>query len=284
MGFSFIGYDAARATASAGTIATDANLNVAVGDLIVVWVRWEGTNTTCTIVDDDANNLTMEAVVGNGNLYSCVGYIINSPANGTALYTATLGAAETYRVIYALQFRPDALETVTKDDYAIGTGASTALLSGNINTSGLDEVILGLGASYYGTTFSAWQIADVNAGATQTDHGESQTWYTIYTTDPGDAIQAQATKTTSCNWIWGILAFKSVAAGATLEQEGFRFRNDDGSESAATWLASQETNILAPAGTTKRLRFIVNATGDPAATQYQLEGKVSTDSAWTKIN
>jgi hypothetical protein len=56
-----------------------------------------------------------------------------------------------------------------------------------------------------------------------------------------------------------------------LEQEGFRFRNDDGSESAATWKAAQDTNINLAAATVTRLRFLINATGDPTERQFKLE-------------
>ena len=57
----------------------------------------------------------------------------------------------------------------------------------------------------------------------------------------------------------------------TLEQEGFRWRDDDGSESAATWLATQDTNISRDRNENTRLRVLVNATGDPASNQYRLE-------------
>jgi hypothetical protein len=70
----------------------------------------------------------------------------------------------------------------------------------------------------------------------------------------------------------------------TLEQEGFRFRDDDGSESGASWLADQDTNISRDKNLNTRLRVIVNATQDPASTQYQLEYKKSTDSEWLKAN
>lgn len=58
-----------------------------------------------------------------------------------------------------------------------------------------------------------------------------------------------------------------------VEQEGFRFRNDDGSESAATWLASQDANSSITSGTNVRLRMLLNATGAAGSTQYQLEYK-----------
>jgi hypothetical protein len=69
---------------------------------------------------------------------------------------------------------------------------------------------------------------------------------------------------------WDIGADEYVSS-ATIEQEGFRFRNDDGSESAATWKANQDTNITLAANTAFRLRELLNATGDPASISAQLE-------------
>lgn len=71
----------------------------------------------------------------------------------------------------------------------------------------------------------------------------------------------------------------------TVEQEGYRFRNDDGSESAATWLQTQDTNITQPNQTTTRLRTILNDTagGNQATTQYQLEYKLSSDTRYRPV-
>jgi hypothetical protein len=74
-----------------------------------------------------------------------------------------------------------------------------------------------------------------------------------------------------------------VAAAATLEQEGFRWRNDDGNETTATWKDAQDANISNPAGQNVRLRVIINASGDPTTKQFQLEGQLSGDSNWVKI-
>jgi hypothetical protein len=60
-------------------------------------------------------------------------------------------------------------------------------------------------------------------------------------------------------------------ASATLEQEGFRFRNDDGSESAATWKAAQDTDVDLISESKFRLRTLINATGDPASSQFRIE-------------
>lgn len=67
------------------------------------------------------------------------------------------------------------------------------------------------------------------------------------------------------------LAFEvKAAAGAQLEQEGFRFGVDDGSESAHTWAAAQDANLTAPLDTNTLLRVLVDATNDPASAAYTL--------------
>lgn len=70
---------------------------------------------------------------------------------------------------------------------------------------------------------------------------------------------------------------------ATLEQEGFRFRNDDGSESAATWRQAQDTNDSIARSTNFRLRTLVNATNDPAAKAFQLEVRKAGSLDWRKV-
>jgi len=78
------------------------------------------------------------------------------------------------------------------------------------------------------------------------------------------------------------------SAAVSIEQEGFRFRNDDGSESAATWKANQDTNITLAANTAFRLRFLLKATGDPDSIDAQVEARVKPSGgafgAWEKIN
>jgi hypothetical protein len=86
---------------------------------------------------------------------------------------------------------------------------------------------------------------------------------------------------------WDIGADEYVSSAA-IEQEGFRFRNDDGSESAATWKANQDTNITLAADTAARIRMLLNATGDPASIGAQLEYRYKPSGgafgSWTKVN
>jgi hypothetical protein len=89
-----------------------------------------------------------------------------------------------------------------------------------------------------------------------------------------------------------LVTFENFAAGdlvgVSIEQEGFRFRNDDGSESAATWKADQDVNITLAADTAFRLRALLNATGDPASigaqAEYRYKPSGGAFGSWTKIN
>lgn len=81
------------------------------------------------------------------------------------------------------------------------------------------------------------------------------------------------------------IALEVKGTPAALEQEGYRWRADDGNESGATWLAAQDTNITRGANVNTRLRTLVNATGDPSSEQYQLEWrKVGGPTDWRKVS
>jgi len=111
-----------------------------------------------------------------------------------------------------------------------------------------------------------------------TDYGSNDYTGGFPATIPGD---------TNYN-VWPCLRVGVDAEAGTIEQEGFRFRNDDGSESAATWKANQDTNITLAAATVVRIRMLLNATGDPASIGAQLEYRYKPSGgafgSWTKVN
>jgi hypothetical protein len=101
-----------------------------------------------------------------------------------------------------------------------------------------------------------------------TAHGDrSATW------DQGDTTD----NTVRTPWAVG-------APAATLDQEGYRWRNDDGSESAATWKVGQDLDISNISKYDNfRLRALVDADGDPGANQYQCEWRKVGDASWTTL-
>lgn len=76
----------------------------------------------------------------------------------------------------------------------------------------------------------------------------------------------------------------ATTSALALEQSRFRWRNDDGSETAATWAAAADTDITAAALTPKRLRVQVAATGDPSAKAFKLQYRKVGDADWKDVN
>jgi hypothetical protein len=71
----------------------------------------------------------------------------------------------------------------------------------------------------------------------------------------------------------------SILLTPILEQEGFRWRNDDNDEANATWRQNQDVDDSISKSVNIRLRLIVNATGDPTSKQYELQYKRTSDPA-----
>ena len=69
-----------------------------------------------------------------------------------------------------------------------------------------------------------------------------------------------------------------VAILSTLEQEGFQFRLDDGSESGATDEGAQDANMTSGKEVNRRIRFVIAASGDPDAQTFRLDYKRADDS------
>lgn len=119
------------------------------------------------------------------------------------------------------------------------------------------------------------QLTKAAAGLSQVC---GSSYKTSATGAPGGYSMSWTSVFTSSNYDHTVVAIKT--SQATLEQEGYRFRNDDGSESTATWLAAQDTTASTTIDTATRLRMLINATGTPASTQYQLEYREVGDTVW----
>jgi hypothetical protein len=150
-------------------------------------------------------------------------------------------------------------------------------------TNGVDEAIDGI--AVYGARLSS---GDYYTAPSQLDADILGFWpfdegAGTSTANAVSGGQALDTFSGTVTWVAG-----GTWTGVALEQEGFRWRNDDGDEDAATWLDTQDTDITAEEGANVRLRILVNASGDPASTPYQLEFKKTTgslpySSAFTKV-
>jgi|GEM_PF-2898654 len=82
---------------------------------------------------------------------------------------------------------------------------------------------------------------------------------------------------------WAAYLVRVPGDSLSIDQQAFRFRNDDGSESTATWLAAENAHITQPMMTNTRLRLQASTTGDLPSSAYQLEYKLSTDSTYKLV-
>ena len=218
MGFTYIAQAKAYSTDVGTTLDCSGALNVAAGDLLVAAVHWDSTASTPSIADTAAgNSMTMQPAI-EGSIYVdvAIGYKIAADANSTSTFRFTLSNEADTRGIVVFQFRPDAGETVTKDAGEAGSTAdNNTPQTGNISTTGDDEVVVGAIAAYSTT---GWSEAEINDEAVDGEGGDDTGNYWMHLgykvfTEPKSDIHYQAVQSTTRLWAADIIAFKSAAAG-----------------------------------------------------------------------
>jgi hypothetical protein len=78
------------------------------------------------------------------------------------------------------------------------------------------------------------------------------------------------------------MAIRQSAAPA-LTQSRYRWRNDDGSETGATWAAAENTAITLAQNTPRRLRVQVQSTNDKPSASYKLQYRKVGDPGWDDV-
>lgn len=152
------------------------------------------------------------------------------------------------------------------------TDTTSPYESGSITPSVADFALVGTVAA--GGLITSWtagasftkQLEETNDGL----YWPAALGTRLVTGGSGSYLTSWTTGTGGTTFGLHVVAWKESGASPTREQEGARFRNDDGSEAAATWAAAQDSNITAPLATNLRLRALVNATLDPATAAYTL--------------
>jgi len=156
--------------------------------------------------------------------------------------------------------------------------ASTTVTAGTITTSTNNSMNIAGVMSY--------NLDDLGASSSgYTDGGifdSHNLFYAIQASSGASGTKTFTSASASGNWTSWHISIKE-AASATQEQEGFRFGEDDGSESAHTWTANQDTNISTADNTAKLLRVLVNATLDPASAAYTLRYQKNGAGGYTAV-
>jgi hypothetical protein len=130
-------------------------------------------------------------------------------------------------------------------------------------------------ASYYWSSLPAsfetktYTLTEAQANNI-TDYGDLRVWFS------GPLVSSQL----DVSWF----EFE-VPDSFTVDQEGFRWRDDDADEDEATWLAVQDTNITRAKNTNTRIRVLMNVAANPptqtAGLWYRKVG--DPDSEWRKV-
>lgn len=270
MSISFIA--AVSIDAGNGNVSITHGLTIAAGDVIIATVNANGAGNTVT---DNNGSTPFTADHFTENPDSARYYVFSRVCGGSepASYAFTLGSSARWSIVLR-QYRG-----VDSSVWDVAPGAGT------VNTSLGDTAVtvpditiltdgacgLALAGDDYAPTTTTYTSNNAAYGNEQAESGQQ---FQVTMDKLGLSTGATGTFTITCS------AFVSYACyhvalkpgtAAIIEQEGFRFGVDDGSESAHTWEAAQDTNITTAAALTKLIRGILNTTNDLSATTFKLK-------------
>jgi hypothetical protein len=209
--------------ASGTAINCNSTLNVAAGDLLIALCGWEGAASSAFKVSDsdgttNVMDLLAEVKGTSVNNFARIAYKIAASAKASSTIRLSSSASLTNVYFTVYQFRPDSGETVTKDagPSSASNNGSTAVQTGNISTTGTDEVVLAVVRNYLNSAKSSYLIAEgaPDGYDEQPTFPTFASWYKLFTSAQTD-IHAQVTMATSTQWDSDIIAFKSVAASGS---------------------------------------------------------------------
>lgn len=257
--------------ANGASSATTASQTTTAGSAIQVQV-------TCTVSSGSPPTVSDS----KGNTYTLIGsgVQVSATPGSTFIYKneggGTRGSSHTWSVtandVTILVIEILGTNPVVDTNSTGNTDSSSPYESGSITPSVADFCLVG-------TVAADGSVTSWTAGASYTKQLEetnhSSYWpcalgTLLVTGGSGSYLTSWTSGTGSGTYGLHVVAWKESGPSPTLDQEGFRFRNDDGSETTATWAASQDTNHTAPLSTNLRLRVLVDAENDPASAAYTL--------------
>lgn len=203
-------------------------------------------------------------------------WVVENMTGGNRTVSMDLDTGTGQYITYSV-IEVDNLDTSPADQVGTGGPTNSAAPSATTAAAGdqADELFV---AVYYDGTGVVQSTITPPSGYTAM-HAEldgssfvgSGAAYKISSSANSAAETAAFSLTSAVTWDTAIAGFRLVTGGAaTADQEGFRFRNDDGSETSATWAASQDTDKTAPLSANLRLRLLIDGTNDLASAAYTL--------------
>ena len=179
--------------------------NVTAGNLIVIWVKWEEASLSGSAsVTDGVSSFTMgtPAHFGTSRPSGQFGYLL-SANGGNRTYTATFPTGDAFPRLRIAEF--SYAGTISFDGQHIGSGSSISPASGNITTTGTNELVLGGYAEYSNGALSNplinGQPATLIPGGSYT-----KMWY--QNSSSAFTGNASATLNSDGGWVTNVIAFK----------------------------------------------------------------------------
>lgn len=216
--------------------------------------------------------------------FSVRSWTLRKRASGeSGSYTVTHASASADGVLVRVSAGANATPVVTTNS-GQGTGNITFL---GITTAAANAELLafchnwqlwGAGTPPTGTTPTFIERQD---STTSIIHFSEGSWSSSGAT--GDKTKDSSNAAATDGWASMFVSIEN-GVSVSIEQEGSRGVNDDGSESTATFKAAQDTNVSVVPGQTTRLRIIINATGDPASEQYKLQYRKVGAASWRDLD
>lgn len=241
------------------------------GNGLLVCIRWYGAITVSSVTCAGETVDLVGSAYGNGTANQTArsqwAYINNIQSTGSKTVSVTLSGSASNLTISLHEISGQETTGMIGAHAPVATGTATANPSTSITTTAANSAVFGcLMSSASGATSGSGYTTLAFTSFWSFEFGE-------YTT----GMDAGAAGSKTVDWTqaasdWHIDAVEVLPAGSgsARDQEGFRFGEDDGSESAHTWAAAQDTNISRSLGTAALIRALVNATGDPASAAYTL--------------
>jgi hypothetical protein len=246
-------------------------------DATLVFSNNEAHDWEVDLTTFDANGFTANARDAGGNLSNCAYLALKFANHSSWVGTHSTPTSSGDKADTGPGFKPQ----LAILGNSLAEAANTLYLDSHATTVGLSAFD---GTNEFCTTVSS----EDNVGTTNTQSLSDNTAVNVPDNAGSALLTAAFTSFDATGFTLNYSAFDAAArlffgfavetsVSITVEQEGYRWRNDDGSESAATWRQSQDVADTAAREETVRLRTLLNATGDPAAGTYQVEVKKSTD-------
>ncbi len=255
--------------------------NVAQGNQLVVSCYDGDVTGTLTVTDSQGNVYSTPVTQDNtsdGHRIATCSATAKSSAACTVTATWT-GVANNFRTVIVAEYKSYWIEDKTSG----GQGSSAAPSSGSTaTTSSATELCVGTIGGNNGSN-SAGNTA-TNGYALRQNANASNGFFEMMTVDRmaySAGAQAATGSIVSQNWSALIRTFQP---GVLQSQASYRFRNDDGSETSATWRGPELLDAVLLVGSPFRLRFLINTTGDEPSQPLTLQFRAVGATAWTSIS